>query len=101
MVKEALTVVPVSLAEAASLHDHLTYPLRPMHLTNIFTSIAHDLDFQAVLQMGLTRLNKQITLLEAAEGLPCAVPNGQGNSPFPCKTFVSSKMIRFSGRLVL
>jgi hypothetical protein len=66
MVKEALTVdaKSLSLAEAASLHDHLTYRYDTMHLTNIFTSIAHDLDFQAVLHMGLTRLNKQITLLE-------------------------------------
>ena len=72
------------LAEAASLHDHLTYRYDTMHLTNIFTSIAHDLDFQAVLHMGLTRLNKQITLLEKQlKAYHVPFLNGQGIHPFP------------------
>ncbi|MCK9525389.1 MAG: DUF3231 family protein [Limnochordia bacterium] len=54
----------LSLAEAAALHDHLTYRYDTMYLTNIFAAIVHDHDFKVVLEMGLNRLNKQIDLLE-------------------------------------
>lgn len=54
----------VSLAEAAFLHDHLTYRYDTMHLTEIFVAIVHDRDFLLVLEMGLDRLNRQIKLLE-------------------------------------
>ena len=54
----------LSLVEAASLHDHLTYRYDTNHITAILATIAHDLDLQAVLKLGLTRLTKQIELLE-------------------------------------
>jgi len=54
----------LSLVEAASLFDHLTYRYDTMYLTNIFVSIVHDLDFRIVLELGLARLNKQIDTLE-------------------------------------
>ncbi|HHT69178.1 MAG TPA: DUF3231 family protein [Firmicutes bacterium] len=54
----------LSLVEAASLHDHLTYRYDTMYLTNTFVAIVHDLDFKAILELGLNRLNKQIIALE-------------------------------------
>ena len=54
----------LSLAEAASLHAHLTSRYDTMNLTNIYTSIAHDHEIQTIHHMVLTLLNKQITLLE-------------------------------------
>ncbi|NLL48057.1 MAG: DUF3231 family protein [Firmicutes bacterium] len=58
------TTERLSLAEAAALHDHLTYRYDTMHLTSIFEAIVHDRDFKIVLEMGLGHLKKQIKRLE-------------------------------------
>lgn len=54
----------LSLVEAASLQDHLTYRYDTMYFTCVFASVVHDIDFQVALELGLNRLNKQIASLE-------------------------------------
>lgn len=54
----------LSLIEAASLYDHLTYRYDAHYLTSIFAEIAHDLELRVVLELGLRRLEKQTNMLE-------------------------------------
>lgn len=55
---------PLSLIEAASLYDHLTYRYDTFYLTSIFAAIVHDLDLKLALELGLRRLDKQTDMLE-------------------------------------
>lgn len=54
----------LSLGEAADLWDHLTYRYDNIHITEIFLSFAHDIDFKLILGIGLKQLQNQIGILE-------------------------------------
>ncbi len=54
----------LGVAEAADLWDHLTLRYDNIRTTELFLSITHDLDFKAVLSMGLKQLNQQALRLE-------------------------------------
>ena len=54
----------ISIIEAGSLWDHLTYRYDNIHTTEIICSYTHDLDFCAILKVGLKTLIKQTEILE-------------------------------------
>jgi hypothetical protein len=56
--------VKIGVVEIANLWDHLALRYDNVKTTEIFASIVHDVDFKAILHMGLNSLQKQITLLE-------------------------------------
>lgn len=54
----------MGVVEIANLWDHLALRYDNVKTTEIFSSVVHDLDFKAVLELGLRNLNKQIGMLE-------------------------------------
>lgn len=54
----------LGVAEAADLLDHLSLRYDNIRTTELFLSVTHDIDFKAVLSMGLKKLNQQSLRLE-------------------------------------
>lgn len=54
----------LGVAEAADLLDHLSLRYDNIRTTELFISVTHDIDFKAVLSMGLKKLKQQSLRLE-------------------------------------
>jgi spore coat protein CotF len=54
----------LGVAEASDLWDHLTLRYDNIRTTELFLTITHDLDFKAVLGIGLKKLKEQSLMLE-------------------------------------
>lgn len=55
---------PLAINEVYLLYDHLLYRYNNVHQTGNFAALTSDVDFRAILQMGIKILQKEIKVLE-------------------------------------
>lgn len=64
---------PISLSEAFHIRNHISQRYEQLQLTKFFLSFAHDKEFRAILNQGISTLEDEINLLEN-EGIKYEVP---------------------------